>query len=51
MTPDAIRKLLEEVKAGDVSSDEAMQRLSTMPFEDIGFAKIDHHRPMRAGMP
>jgi NCAIR mutase (PurE)-related protein len=51
MTPDAIRKLLEDVKAGTVSSDEAMSRLRTLPFEDIGFAKIDHHRPVRAGMP
>jgi pyridinium-3,5-biscarboxylic acid mononucleotide synthase len=51
MTPDAIRKLLEEVKTGAVSSDEAMERLRTLPFEDLGFAKIDHHRPVRAGMP
>jgi NCAIR mutase (PurE)-related protein len=51
MTPDAIRKLLEDVKVGSVSPDDAMTRLRTMPFEDIGFAKIDHHRPVRAGMP
>jgi NCAIR mutase (PurE)-related protein len=51
MTPDAIRKLLEEVKGGSVSSEEALSRLRTLPFEDIGFAKIDHHRPVRAGMP
>lgn len=51
MTPDAIRKLLDEVKAGAVSSDVAMERLRTLPFEDIGFAKIDHHRSVRAGMP
>jgi pyridinium-3,5-biscarboxylic acid mononucleotide synthase len=51
MTPEAIRKLLDEVKAGNVSPENAMSRLRTMPFEDIGFAKIDHHRPVRAGMP
>jgi pyridinium-3,5-biscarboxylic acid mononucleotide synthase len=51
MTPDAIRKLLDEVKAGRVSPEDAMSRLRTMPFEDIGFAKIDHHRAVRAGMP
>src|SRR5438270_13352636 len=51
MTPESIRKLLDEVKAGTVSSDDAMDRLRTLPFEDIGFAKIDHHRSVRAGMP
>lgn len=51
MTPDAIRKLLEDVKVGSVSPEDAMSRLRTLPFEDIGFAKIDHHRPVRAGMP
>jgi pyridinium-3,5-biscarboxylic acid mononucleotide synthase len=51
MTPDAIRKLLDQVKSGDVSSEDALARLRTLPFEDIGFAKIDHHRPIRAGMP
>jgi NCAIR mutase (PurE)-related protein len=51
MTPDAIRKLLEDVKSGDLSSEDAMARLRHLPFEDIGFAKIDHHRPVRAGMP
>src|SRR5690349_4174555 len=51
MTPDASRKLLEVEKAGAVSSDDAMECLRTLPFEDIGFAKIDHHRPVRAGMP
>src|SRR5438270_273510 len=51
MTPESIRKLLDEVKAGTVSSDDAMDRLRTLPFEDIGFAKIDHHRSVCAGMP
>jgi len=51
MNADAIRKLLEEVKNGGVSPDEAVQQLRHMPFEDLGFAKVDHHRALRAGMP
>jgi hypothetical protein len=50
MNPDAIRKLFQQVKKGDVSPDEAVQRLRHLPFEDLGFANVDHHRAMRAGM-
>ena len=42
-----LQKLLEKVKAGEVNIDEAVQQLRHMPFEDIGFAKIDHHRQVR----
>jgi len=51
MDPSALRKLLERVRAGDLSPDEAVARLRHLPFEDLGFAKIDHHRRLRAGMP
>ena len=51
MTEDQIRKILEEHKAGGISSQEALRRLRTLPFEDLGFAKVDHHRALRAGMP
>ena len=51
MTPDSIRKLFEQVKKGKLSPDDAVQRLRHLPFEDLGFAKVDHHRPLRAGMP
>jgi pyridinium-3,5-biscarboxylic acid mononucleotide synthase len=47
----SIRKLFDEVKKGKLSPDEAVQRLRHMPFEDIGFAKVDHHRTLRVGMP
>jgi NCAIR mutase (PurE)-related protein len=47
----SIRKLLEAVRNGDTSPDEAVSRLRHMPFEDVGFAKIDHHRRVRSGMP
>ena len=51
MTPDSIRKLFEQVKKGKLSPDEAVARLRHLPFEDLGFAKVDHHRPLRVGMP
>jgi len=47
----SLKKLFEQVKQGQLSSDEAVQRLRHLPFEDLGFANIDHHRALRAGMP
>jgi pyridinium-3,5-biscarboxylic acid mononucleotide synthase len=47
----SIRKLFDEVKRGKLSPDEAVQRLRHMPFEELGFAKIDHHRALRVGIP
>jgi NCAIR mutase (PurE)-related protein len=51
MDPTSLRKLLQDVRKGSVSPDEAVARLRHMPFEDMGFAKIDHHRRVRSGMP
>src|SRR5215467_10228853 len=51
MTPDSILKLFRQVRAGDVSPDDAVQQLRHLPFEDLGFAKVDHHRALRVGMP
>jgi pyridinium-3,5-biscarboxylic acid mononucleotide synthase len=51
MDAKALRKLLEQVRVGKVSPDEAVARMRHMPFEDLGFAKVDHHRPLRSGMP
>ncbi len=51
MNAQAIRKLLVEVRRGKLSPDEAVERLRHLPFEDLGFAKVDHHRALRAGMP
>jgi NCAIR mutase (PurE)-related protein len=48
---ESIRKLFEQVKGGRLSPDEAVDRLRHLPFEDLGFAKVDHHRALRAGMP
>lgn len=46
-----LRDLLEAVAAGEMAAADAMERLRTLPFEDIGFAKIDHHRALRKGYP
>ncbi len=47
----SIRKLFEQVRARKISADDAVERLRHLPFEDLGFAKIDHHRALRVGMP
>ncbi|NPV54256.1 MAG: nickel pincer cofactor biosynthesis protein LarB [Firmicutes bacterium] len=51
MNPEKIRRLLESVKDGSVEVDEALQELRHLPFEDLGFAKVDHHRHLRNGFP
>jgi NCAIR mutase (PurE)-related protein len=51
MTRDAILALLKQVESGVLPSTEALERLSNLPFEDAGFAKIDHHRSLRLGLP
>jgi NCAIR mutase (PurE)-related protein len=51
MDRDHLRTLLEQVRAGAVEVDTALDRLRHMPFEDLGFAKVDHHRALRHGMP
>ena len=47
----SIEKLLEAVKNGDVSIHDALSKLKALPFEDVGFAMIDHHRGIRQGYP
>jgi hypothetical protein len=44
-----ILKLLNSVKSGTLSPESAVQRLKHLPFEDLGFAKVDHHRALRQG--
>ena len=51
MNSQALRKLFEEVRKKRLSPDEAVERLRHLPFEDLGFAKLDHHRALRQGMP
>ena len=55
MTPDQLRGLLNEVEQGTTSAARAAERLTAMlrrlPFEDLGFARVDHHRAVRQGSP
>ena len=51
MNAESIRKLFEQVRRGKLSPDEAVERVRHLPFEDMGFAKLDHHRALRSGMP
>ena len=51
MDPDQLRSLLERVRSGAVDIDVAIARMRHLPFEDLGFAKVDHHRALRHGMP
>ena len=46
---DDIQRLLEGVREGSVSVEEALLKLKTKPFEDIGYAKVDMHRKLRQG--
>ena len=51
MDADQLRSLLEQVRTGALDTEAAMGRLRHMPFEDVGFANIDHHRALRHGLP
>jgi len=46
-----MRALLEAVRDGSLEVEQALERLRHLPFEDLGFAKVDHHRALRQGMP
>jgi NCAIR mutase (PurE)-related protein len=46
-----LKALLEQVHSGDVTPDAALDQLKALPFEDLGFAKVDHHRAVRVGVP
>ena len=51
MNKDDIRHLLERLVGGQVTTEEVLGKLQKLPFEDLGFAKIDHHRRIRNGYP
>ena len=50
MDKDTLKTLLIDLSRGDISVDDALLRLKNLPFEDIGFAQIDHHRSLRRGL-
>ncbi|MFZ3334223.1 MAG: 1-(5-phosphoribosyl)-5-amino-4-imidazole-carboxylate carboxylase, partial [Candidatus Acidiferrales bacterium] len=51
MNESEVRKFLEAVKSGAVTVESGVARLRELPYEDLGFAKIDHHRSLRQGFP
>ena len=51
MDKNELEELLNGVKDGNIEISTALMRLKTLPFEDLGFAKIDHHRAIRQGYP
>jgi NCAIR mutase (PurE)-related protein len=51
MDESRLRQLLDEVASGQLNVQSALDRLRGMPFEDLGFAKVDHHRALRTGFP
>lgn len=51
MDPQTLKQLLEDVRRGALPVEAATARLATLPFEDLGFAKVDHHRALRRGFP
>ena len=51
MNVQKLERLLKNVKTGKISIDEAITHLKSLPFEDLGYARIDHHRSLRKGFP
>ena len=51
MRAEDLEKILKDVRAGRLSTGEAKRKLQTLPFEDLGFARVDHHRAIRCGFP
>ena len=51
MTPDRLRSILARVAAGELSPEAALDEVKYLPFEDLGFARVDQHRALRVGFP
>lgn len=51
MTPSDLLRILSEVERGTLSPATAAERLATLPFEDLGHTRVDHHRNLRSGLP
>ncbi len=51
MDPRKLEELLERVRTGTLSTADAVEQLAGLPYEDLGFAKVDHHRALRRGFP
>ncbi|HEY3486336.1 MAG TPA: nickel pincer cofactor biosynthesis protein LarB [Ilumatobacteraceae bacterium] len=51
MSPERVLGLLERVRSGALQPEAALRELETLPFADLGYAKVDHHRALRQGLP
>lgn len=51
MSEKSLRDLLEDIKSNKISIDDALENLRQLPYKDLGFAKVDHHRELRQGYP
>ncbi len=51
MDVDRLREVLERVRAGELGVEQALDRLRTLPYEDLGYARLDTHRALRQGLP
>ena len=51
MDASGIRALLESIRSGETAVDTAVEKLRFLSYEDLGYAKIDHHRALRTGFP
>ncbi|MEG9433477.1 nickel pincer cofactor biosynthesis protein LarB [Terriglobus sp. ADX1] len=51
MQRDALLQLLRQLESGDITAEQTADKLASLPFEDLEFAKVDHHRSLRSGLP
>jgi pyridinium-3,5-biscarboxylic acid mononucleotide synthase len=51
MTPQKLLELLEKVREGSLTPEQGLEKLKHLPFEDLGYARVDHHRALRQGFP
>ncbi|MGH9301624.1 MAG: nickel pincer cofactor biosynthesis protein LarB, partial [Acidimicrobiales bacterium] len=50
MNEPELKELMDAVASGEVTADQAARRLRRLPFADLGFARVDHHRALRQGL-
>jgi NCAIR mutase (PurE)-related protein len=51
MTEEQLRQILTEIRSGALADEDALELLRRLPFQDLGFANVDHHRTIRQGFP
>jgi NCAIR mutase (PurE)-related protein len=51
MSPEQLREILAQVASGTLDTDAALDAIKHLPFDDLGFARVDHHRQLRVGFP